>query len=122
VDIEKYDTFREIIENVYLPQALTIGVDYDLFWSLNPRKLQAFVKSFKMKQKIKAEYINYQTWLQGIYFGRALVATLDKNQEYFEEPIGFQKIKEQKSQEELMAMKFEAWAIAFNQSLEKGGK
>lgn len=122
MDIEKYDTFREIIENVYLPQALTIGVDYNLFWSLNPRKIQAFVKSFKMKQKIKAEYINYQTWLQGIYFGRALVATLDKNQEYFEEPIGFQKIKKQKSQEELMAMKFEAWSIAFNQSLEKGGK
>jgi len=122
VDVEKYDTFKEIIENVYLPQALTIGVDYDLFWSLNPRKLQPFVKSFKMKQKIKTEYINFQTWLQGIYFGKALVASLDKNQEYFKEPIDFQKIKEQKSQEELMAMKFEAWAIAFNQSLEKGGK
>ena len=122
MDDEKYDTFKEIIENVYLPQALTIGVDYDLFWSLNPRKLQAFVKSFKMKQKIKTEYINFQTWLQGIYFGKALVASLDKNQEYFEEPIDFQKIKEQKSQEELMAMRFEAWSIAFNQSLEKGGK
>ena len=122
MDVEKYDTFREIIENVYLPQALTIGVDYDLFWSLNPRKLQPFVNSFKMKQEIKTEYINYHTWLQGIYFGRALVAILDKNQEYFKEPIDFQKIKEQKSQEELMAMKFEAWSIAFNQSLEKGGK
>lgn len=122
MDDEKYDTFREIIENVYLPQALTIGVDYDLFWSLNPRKLQPFVKSFKMKQKIKTEYINFQTWLQGIYFGKALVASLDKNQEYFKEPIDFQKIKEQKSQEELMAMRFEAWSIAFNQSLEKGGK
>lgn len=122
MDVEKYDTFREIIENVYLPQALTIGVDYDLFWSLNPRKLQPFVKSFKMKQKIKTEDINFQTWLQGIYFGKALVASLDKNQEYFEKPIDFQKIKEQKSQEELMAMKFEAWSIAFNQSLEKGGK
>lgn len=122
MDVEKYDTFKEIIENVYLPQALTIGVDYDLFWSLNPRKLQPFVESFKMKQKIEIEYINYQTWLQGIYFGKALVASLDKNQEYFKEPIDFQKIKEQKSQEELMAMKFEAWSIAFNQSLEKGGK
>ena len=122
MDVEKYDTFKEIIENVYLPQALTIGVDYDLFWSLNPRKLQPFVKSFKMKQKIKTEYINFQTWLQGIYFGKALVASLDKNQEYFKEPIDFQKIKEQKSQEESMAMKFEAWSIAFNQSLEKGGK
>lgn len=122
MDDEKYDTFREIIENVYLPQALIIGVDYDLFWSLNPRKLQPFVESFKMKQKIKTEYINFQTWLQGIYFGKALVASLDKNQEYFKEPIDFQKIKEQKSQEELMAMKFEAWSIAFNQSLEKGGK
>lgn len=122
MDVEKYDTFREIIENVYLPQALTIGVDYDLFWSLNPRKLQPFVKSFKMKQEIKTEDINFQTWLQGIYFGQALVAILDKNQEYFNEPIDFQKIKEQKSQEELMAMRFEAWSIAFNQSLEKGGK
>ena len=122
MDVEKYDTFREVIENVYLPQALTIGVDYDLFWSLNPRKLQPFVKSFEMKQKMKTEYINFQTWLQGIYFGKALVASLDKNQEYFKEPIDFQKIKEQKSQEELMAMKFEAWSVAFNQSLEKGGK
>lgn len=122
MDVEKYDTFREIIENVYLPQALTIGVDYDLFWSLNPRKLQPFVKSFEMKQKIETEYINFQTWLQGIYFGRALVASLDKKQEYFNEPINFEKNKKRKSQEELMAMKFEAWSIAFNQSLEKGGK
>ena len=122
MDDEKYDTFREIVENVYLPQALTIGVDYDLFWSLNPRKLQPFVKSFEMKQKIKTEYINYQTWLQGIYFGRALVASLDKNQEYFKEPINFQKIKEQKSQEELLAMKFEAWSIAFKKKKKKGGK
>ena len=39
---------REMIENVYLPQALTIGgVDYDLLWSLNPRKLQPFVKPLK---------------------------------------------------------------------------
>ena len=31
-----------------------------------------------MKQKIETEYINFQTWLQGIYFGKALVASLDK--------------------------------------------
>lgn len=104
-----------------------MGVDYNLFWTLNPRKLQPFIKSFEMKQKINIETINYQTWLQGIYFGRAVVATLDKNVEYFDKPIDFDKysnenVSEEKTKEEIMATKFEVLSIMFNRSLEKEGE
>lgn len=47
-----------------LPNALAIGVPYDVFWHLTPKKLNAFYKAFKTKQQIQDE----QMWLQGQYF------------------------------------------------------
>ena len=33
-----------------LPDALSIGVSYELFWHLNPKKLQPFFKAFELKE------------------------------------------------------------------------
>jgi hypothetical protein len=50
-----------------LPNALAIGVPYDVFWHLNPKKLQSFYKAYKIKQKMQDE----QSWMLGIYFESA---------------------------------------------------
>ena len=76
---------------MWLPQALTMGIDYDLFWKLNPRKLEPFLKARELKLKQK----NEEMWLQGMYIYNAVSVALAngfrkkgaKIQNYIEEPI-----------------------------------
>ena len=69
---------------------MAIGVPYDLFWHLTPKKLESFEKAYKLKRQIEDE----NNWCLGIYFCRSLSVALDnafngKNAKsrYFEQPI-----------------------------------
>jgi len=109
-----------MIEEEWLPNALAIGVQYSDFWKLNPRRLRHFNKAYQLKKEEEFEIINFQTWLQGIYFGQVLSASFSKNEKYFEEPIKFNKNKEdliEDSKKE--AEKFNAIAHMFNSSFDK---
>ena len=82
--------FHKIIWKEILPHALAIGVPYDLFWHLTPKKLESFEKAYKLKRQIEDE----NNWCLGIYFCRSLSVALDnafngKNAKsrYFERPI-----------------------------------
>lgn len=46
-----------------------LGVSYNDFWTLTPKKLRAFVKARDLKIKEK----NSEFWLQGIYYYQALL-------------------------------------------------
>ena len=59
--------------------ALRMGVDYHLFWQLNPRRLQPFVKAYQEKQKAQLERANYAAWLSGIYVTHSIAASLGEN-------------------------------------------
>lgn len=76
---------------MWLPEALSIGVDYSTFWTLNPKKLESFVTAFKQKTefefKKKKEEINFSAWLSGVYFGEAVSALLSKKSKYPKEPF-----------------------------------
>lgn len=50
-----------------------MGVDYDLFWKLNPKSLAPFVKAFEMKWKHEDE-VNHQL---GVYIQLAIASCLD---------------------------------------------
>lgn len=73
--------------------ALTIGVPYDLYWHLNPRKLKPFEKAYKNKQEIA----DRQAYTQAMYFMSALDATVcnaflwrrkgEKAHEFLKEPF-----------------------------------
>ena len=72
------------INNEILPRALMMGVDYDLFWKLNPKSLAPFVKAFEMKWKHQDE-INHQL---GIYIQLAVASCLDgKKVQYPKNPF-----------------------------------
>lgn len=55
-----------------MPNALTIGITYDVFWHLNPKKLEPFVKSYENKKKIRDE----EMWYMGQYIMSSLDATV----------------------------------------------
>lgn len=58
----------------FLPKSLAIGVPYDVFWHLNPKKLDAFVIAHK--QKMKEQDALMHLWV-GTYGISALTFAID---------------------------------------------
>lgn len=55
-----------------MPNALAIGVSYELFWHLSPTKLKAFEEAYMIKRKMRDE----EMWYMGQYVASALNATV----------------------------------------------
>lgn len=72
----------DIIENV-LPQALMMGVDYNLFWTLNPKSLSPFTKAFNLK----IQYDDRLAWQHGKYITVAVASVLDNKTKYPTKPF-----------------------------------
>lgn len=112
---------KDAINKTWLPQALGIGVNYNVFWQLTPRKLEPFIAAYRQKNEFEIESFrekaNYTAWLQGLYVARAIAVNLSKNTQYFNEPIDFQLKDNDSSIIAAKAAKFEAWAINFNSGL-----
>ena len=64
-----------------------IGVDYDLFWTLNPKSLTPFIKAFSMKQ----ELADAQMWSMGTYIRMAVASVRSKAAKYPTKPYGIKK-------------------------------
>lgn len=106
-----------------LKQALKVGVDYDLFWKLNPKSLQPFFEAYKEKQEDELDKLNFQGWLNGVYIQRAIGSALSKKNKYFSEPInikGGQKLNPQEKYEDIKN-RFVSKAKRHNKNLRKGG-
>lgn len=110
---------REYIEKVWLPQSLAIGIPYETFGKLNPRKIKSFDEAYRLKIEDEYRKINYTAWLHGQYVMSAIGACLSKDAKYPEKPL--EPSKEQ-NQSRSDAEGFEAWAIAFNMEFEKKQK
>lgn len=59
-----------------------MGVDYELFWTLNPKSLSPFVKAFELKQK----YHDFMAWNMGNYILEAIASSMSKNAKYPSKP------------------------------------
>lgn len=60
-----------------------MGVEYDLFWTLNPKSLSPFVKAFNLQQK----YDDWLAWQNGLYVKMAIGSSLSKDNKYPELPL-----------------------------------
>lgn len=105
---------------MWLPEALAIGIDYNLFWKLNPCKLEPFLKARNLKLKMK----NEELWLQGLYVYNAISVALAngfrkkgaKAQNYLEEPIKL--FEDTEYEKEMKAKREREKAIKFFSSLQ----
>lgn len=99
--------------------ALQIGVEYELFWSLNPKKLRPFVKAYENTLKQRTLQSNYAAWISGIYATYAIASAMSEHTEYPEKPLALYEnehdIAERKAQESQM---FSAYAAMFNRSFD----
>ncbi len=95
-----------------------IGVDYDLFWTLNPKSLEPFIKAFSMK----TDYEDIMAWRQGMYIQRAIASALSKDSPYPKEPMFTSKdLKEEDevARQRLIKERFMNHMTAINRKFEK---
>lgn len=99
-----------------LPDALAIGVPYNLFFHLTPIKLKAFYKAFK----IKIENRDAEMWRNGQYTLSATLTAIDHclngkkaKTEYIKEPLLQKEFeKDTMTQEELDRREIERMILA----------
>jgi len=85
-----------------------IGVEYDLFWRLNPKSLTPFSKAFSLKSK----YEDSLAWTQGVYIQRAIASCLDKKSKYPDKPFLEKKVESKPmSTEELKKKMLERMSV-----------
>lgn len=66
---------------------MSIGIDYRLFWHLNPTKLKPFAEADELKQKNKLKEQELISYMHNIYTLRAIGACLSKKSKYPEKPL-----------------------------------
>lgn len=89
-----------------MPNALSIGVSYELFWHLTPKKLKTFEKAYRIKKRLKDE----EMYMQGYYNMIAFEVALSNfgacmfggkpEAKYLDEPILFKEQREEKMTQE----------------------
>lgn len=60
-----------------------MGVDYELFWKLNPKTLQPFIKAFELEEERKDVW----AWQQGLYIQVAVASNFNKEVKYPSTPF-----------------------------------
>lgn len=89
--------------------ALAIGITEELFWSMNPRRMNLYVKAYDEEMQHELELSNVVAYLQGVYFIDALTSTVgnmfsdkkSKPYEYPKEPYAIGKNNANGDEEEL---------------------
>jgi hypothetical protein len=94
-----------------------MGVDYELFWTLNPKSLSPFTKAFSLKQK----YDDSMAWQSGVYIRMAIVSSLNKEAKYPKRPMMADKVKEKGMSSEEIKNRVMAQSQKINAKFEKKG-
>ena len=77
-----------------------IGIQYELFWTLNPKTLNPFIKAFELKR----QYDDEMAWISGNYIRMAIADSLSKKNLYPPRPnLAVQKRSGPMSYEEMKA-------------------
>ena len=112
------------IENELLPNALVMGVDHDVFWTMNPTSLLPYTKAFSLKRK----YADEDSWRNGLYVLMAIATAMDKKAKYPKMPLSHKAdLEHDKEALEIRKMKaikqtvLERMAVINNRFSKKGG-
>lgn len=67
---------------------MNAGCGYELFWHMNPKKLESFFEAKRQKVKEQVTMQDSFAWLQGIYVRDAFLSCISKNTTYPKSPMG----------------------------------
>lgn len=94
------------------------GVPYELFWHLNPTKLEPFKKAYLLSKKEEARLQDVYGWVYGRYVMEAIGAAFSKEYSYPESPRSAMKSNENNKQVMSDGARFAAFALAHRKALE----
>lgn len=105
-----------MIEDTWLPVALSIGVIYKDFWELTPHDVCLIIEGHRKSVQQKLDYDNLIAYIQGRYFVDALACTVGnmfskkgaKHLEYPKEPYDVNPKEERELTEEEKAVQVKA--------------
>ena len=103
-----------------MPIALRYGVPYEIFWTLNPKRLKPWQVDFAYREQERMDREDYTAWLNGMYVLAAVGAAFDgKKCPYPSEPYSVTQYKEETGEAQRKATQqaieeFKAFAEAFN--------
>ena len=89
-------------------------MQYRDFWSLNPRRLEAFVKAYRQRMELQAKLDNQNAWLHGQYVAYAVAACLSKKAKYPKQPFAFAGEDSQRERMERIKANMMSFAIRHN--------
>lgn len=112
---------------------MNCGCGYELFWRLNPRKLQAFFEARRQKVKEDVHLHDSFAWLLGTYMRDAFLSSISKNSSYPRNPRGqnqdddpnYDQNQDRDDESEIQSknmsdgQKFALFMVKHNKSLEK---
>ena len=88
---------------------------------MTPRILKAYSSEYQKMEEEKIKLIDYTAWKNGLYVMKAVAVCVNNKNKYPDQPIEMER-KDQNPDSEFDAIKFGAWAKAFNKGLkQKGG-
>jgi len=88
-------------------------VPYELFWKLNPKKLEPFQKAAEMEQKAMQNRLNLTAWVNGVYIQHAVASCFSKSAKYPQKPLDIFGTEGKATPQQEAAM-FERFMIAHN--------
>lgn len=94
-----------------------MGVNYELFWTLNPKTIVPFTKAFYLSQQHKDE----ADWRLGQYIRGSIASVLNKNAKYPSKPFlaDFDPFETEETRRKKIKQRFMAHATLLNQKFRK---
>lgn len=95
---------------------MSIGVEYNTFWHLNPNKLKLFSEAEQLKIKGQ-DFMNY---MLGLYIRTAVASVLDNKAKYPKKPYFDnidKEIEKQKFDDDLFMSQLKSWADKHNANI-----
>lgn len=95
------------------------GVPYELFWHLNPIKLEPFRNAYQKKM----DYDAHMAWLNGNYVRIAIASAFNPQKVPYPKDPAFKPVANTgndgvKESAEIQALRFREWAEVFNKKFE----
>ena len=108
-----------MINGEWVPLAVSLGIERDEFYSMNPKLMMRYMAFYKERAKRKRDEMDNTCWLTGLYMTRAL-GTMFKHQ-YPEHPITYDSTEngERQKPEKKASEGFAAFAAVFNMERQK---
>lgn len=70
---------KEMLYAEWLPYCLAIGIPYEQFGNMNPRKIKPFAKAYQIQDEKRLEENNFIAYIQGLYILEAVASCLGKH-------------------------------------------